>query len=474
MDFDENFEGILRLQKYCRWLFFPLLCTSIACRPPTAMLEYDAPQHLTFMAAPIPPLLPNAHILHTENIITTSIPLDLWERTRQGFQLSYNEMHPDIQWHIQQYQRNPQHIQTLAQRAKPYFYLIIEAIEKRDLPMELAYLPMVESALDPFIDSHGHAAGIWQIVPGTADLLGLQRDFWYDGRRDILASTEAALSYLTYLNARFKNDWLLALAAYNSGEGTVARAIRKNHSAKKIVHFYHLDLPKETQDYVPKLLALISIVRQPERYGFTLPLIENRPQLTTVNIEKQIDLMLASKLADISIAELYRLNPGYHQWATHPNGPHQLLLPIDNAITFKEKIAKVDPKNLAHWQMYELQNGETLQTLAKQTHTTIESLCIANKLLTTDITNYQTILLPIPLKSEGRSPALFKKCIPPACQNMHLTHFVKPGETLHSIAKKYQIAPEDISQWNALTPTDALHERKSIVIRKPERNQAVT
>ncbi|MDW1632071.1 transglycosylase SLT domain-containing protein, partial [Vibrio sp. Y176] len=196
------------------------------------------------------------------------------------------------------------------------------------LPMELALLPVVESSFDAFAYSHGSAAGLWQFVPGTGKMMGLEQNYWYDGRRDVAASTDAALDYLVQLNERFDGNWEHAIAAYNSGGGRVSSAIRKNKKLGKPVDFFSLDLPKETSSYVPKLLALADVVANQEKYGIDIPSIPNKPVLTLVDPKEQLDLAIAADYAGIGVKELQSYNPAYNQWSTAPEGPHQLLIPV--------------------------------------------------------------------------------------------------------------------------------------------------
>ncbi len=257
---------------------------------------------------------------------------DVWRRI--GMQLEMDI--PDnkkIAYYRTWYLKHPSHLRTVSERAQPFLYMITKRIEERGLPMELALLPVVESSFDAFAYSHGSAAGLWQFVPGTGKMMGLEQNYWYDGRRDVYASTNAALDYLEQQSKRFDGNWDHAIAAYNSGGGRVSSAIRKNKKLGKPTDFFSLDLPKETSSYVPKLLALADIVANQDKYGIEIPPIPNKPVLTLVDPKEQLDLAIAADYAGIGVKELQGYNPAYNQWSTAPEGPHQLLIPIEKRIS---------------------------------------------------------------------------------------------------------------------------------------------
>jgi membrane-bound lytic murein transglycosylase D len=270
---------------------------------------------------------------------------DIWQRIRN--ELTFNI--PQNSRVISQrnwYARNPAYMDRVAKRAEPFIFYILEELKNHQMPIELALLPIVESAYDPFAYSHGRASGMWQFVPETGKRFGMKQNWWYDGRRDIVASTQGAIDYLSYLHKKFDGDWLLALASYNSGEGRVMRAMRNNARKGKPTDFWSLDLPKETRAYVPKLLALVDLVKRPQDFNLNLYALENRALLTKVNINSQIDLALAAELSALTLAELQRLNPGFNRWATAPDGPNYLLLPSNKAEDFKAKLAKIKPEDI--------------------------------------------------------------------------------------------------------------------------------
>ena len=257
---------------------------------------------------------------------------DLLARLREGFAWPPEPARPAIARELDWYSHHQQYLDRVFQRADLYLYYIVDELERRDMPAELALLPIVESAFDPFAYSDGRAAGLWQFIPGTGKRFGLEQNWWFDGRRDVLESTRAALDYLEAMHEQF-GDWLLAIAGYNTGEGNVERARRRAQAAGKSGDFWSISqyLPAETQTYVPRLLAVRQLVSDPLKYGISLPAVTNSRRFAVVDTGSQIDMALAAELAGIDTNELYRLNPGVNRWATDPDGPHRLLVPAEQA-----------------------------------------------------------------------------------------------------------------------------------------------
>jgi len=247
---------------------------------------------------------------------------DLFDRMRAGFALD-EVQEPAIDTQLAWFERNPEYLERVFQRAQRYMYHIVTEVEARGMPSEFALLPVVESAYEPFAYSSSRAAGLWQFIPGTGVRFGLKQTWWYDGRRDVVESTRAALDYLQALHDEFNGDWLLAIAAYNVGEAGVERAIAYNKSVGRPTDFWHLNLPAETRAYVPKLLAMKRLMAEPERYGLEFAPIANEPYFAVIDTDSQIDLKIATQLAGTTYDEIVALNPGYNRWATDPEGPHQ-------------------------------------------------------------------------------------------------------------------------------------------------------
>jgi membrane-bound lytic murein transglycosylase D len=298
---------------------------------------------------------------------------DLWAILRQEFALNHHEDDPLVQAQIEWFMQHQDFLLNSADRASPYLYYILQQSRKRNLPAEFVLLPMIESAFNPFAYSPAGASGIWQMMPETASGYGLHQDWYFDGRRDVITSTKAALNYLSYLGSFFGNNWFLALAAYDTGEGNVLSAIKRNIRDGYNTDFWSLPLAQETRDYVPRLLALAEIIAHPDRYPIYLPPVHNAPYLAQIDIGEQIELKHAAYCAGITMKKLTQLNPGYNHATTSPNGPHKLVLPIENVQRFSENLAML-PSYHAGRQFFHAHSGETLKSIAKQFNNTAAML----------------------------------------------------------------------------------------------------
>jgi membrane-bound lytic murein transglycosylase D len=404
----------------------------------------------------IPVIDPNAEPVILDSAAAAQHPNDdLWQRIRKGFRLKhdYKKVAGDIAW----FQRNQGYLDRTVDRAEPYLYMIVEEAERRGIPLEIALLPIVESAFQPFAYSHGRASGIWQFIPGTGKLYGLKQNWWYDGRRDVHAATRAAFNYLQGLASYFHDDWELALASYNSGEGTVQRSVLRNQRAKKRTDFWNLKLPLETRGYVPRLLAVATIIDQPERYGLTLRSLPNKPYLARVPVDGQIDLAFAAYLSEIPIEEMYRYNPAFNRWATDPEGPHYLLLPVDTAEVFSQRIAQFPMEKRLRWESRKLQEGETLASLARAYGTSVDVLERVNNVKANKVRAGRDVVIPLSMHTldettlvpiEPLVPEKVAEETPPAPEKV--TYVVKRGDTLFAIARKHQVDVKDLAQWNKM------------------------
>tara|TARA_R110000751_G_scaffold49002_1_gene109321 strand:+ start:50409 stop:52052 length:1644 start_codon:yes stop_codon:yes gene_type:complete len=392
---------------------------------------------------------------------------DLWQRVRSQLRFSFED-NKRIAAQRNWYLKHPSYMKRVALRAKPFLHLIVEKIEQQNVPMELALLPIVESAFDPFAYSHGRAAGMWQFIPSTGKRFGMKQTWWYDGRRDVLASTQGAIDYLNYLVEMFDGNWLHALAAYNSGEGRVQRAIRKNKKVGKPSDFWNLDLPKETRAYVPKLLALADILANGDKYSFDWPVIENVPLTEEVMVGSQIDLALAADMAGLTVKELHALNPGYNRWATDPNGPHHLLLPIDKVENFTDKLAKTDKSERLNWVRHKVKSGDSLLKLAKQYHTTPDIISQVNELKSNVIIAGEHLIVPVALKSlDSYSLSQEQRLVKTQSEKSgshKLNHTVKSGDTFWDLSREYKVNLRQLAKWNGMAPTDTLRPGKTLVI----------
>jgi len=327
---------------------------------------------------------------------------DFWQRLRGGFSLPGSQQEA-VQRQCDTYSRNAAHVEKIFERGSPYMAYILSEVEKRGLPNELVLLPFVESAYDPYAYSNDRAAGLWQFIPGTGRLYGLDQDWWYDGRRDVIASTRAALDHLGKLHAEFDGDWLLALAAYNSGSGTVHAAIRRNKKAGRPTDFWHLKLPRETAAYIPRLLAISAIVKQPGRFGIALSSVDPEPAFGVVDTHGQLDIGVAAELASMDTEKLYQLNPGFNRWATRPGGPHRLAIPVDKTDTFMQGLEELPPEKRLKWVRHTIKRGETLSHIARRYDTTVAVLRSTNKLPGDRIRAGQHLLVAV----AARDPAVY-------------------------------------------------------------------
>lgn len=403
----------------------------------------------------------------TEAELYPHIPLDVWHRIRAGFDLPDIE-HKRIEQELNWFKRHPTYMQRVVERARPYLHYIIETVEAAGLPSELALLPIVESAFQPFAYSHGRAAGIWQFIPATGKRYGLKQNWWYDGRRDVYASTQSAIKLLKNLNRNFKGDWMHALAAYNTGDGRVKRSIRRNKKKGKSIDFFSLKLPKETRAYVPKLLALKKIIANPEEYGIELEEIPDVPYFEKVKLDSQIDLALAAEMADLPLDEIYQLNSGYNRWATSPNGPYDLLLPVSHAEGFKEKLAKVPANKRIRWIRHSVRKGETLGTIAQKFQSSISTIKRVNRLRGKTIRVGRGLTIPVASRSlrEYRLSANQRKSklqnIPR--QGRKVSHIVQSGDTFWDLARFHRVGVKQLAKWNSMAPKDRLQAGQRLVI----------
>ncbi len=389
---------------------------------------------------------------------------------RSGFTLDGAD-HDRVQRQINDYARNPAQVQKVFERGSPYLAYILDEVEHRDYPTGLALLPFVESGYDPFAYSHGRAAGLWQFIPGTGRQYGLKQDWWYDGRRDVVASTHAALDHLGTLHDEFGGDWLLALAAYNAGSGTIQSAIDRNRRAGRPTDFWHLHLPRETSAYVPRLLAIREIVRNPDRYGVTLADIEPTPAFAMVDIDGQIDLGVAAELAGMKTGDLLELNPGFNRLATHPNGPHQLAIPVDRLETFVENLDNLPDAKRTHSVRHTVKHGETLSGIAAHYGITVRALQQSNHLRGSLIRPGQNLLVRTGATTPNRLALLPQQRVTGRSGDGATTHTVRRGESLWSISRRYEVSVRQLMGWNGLSKHSVIRPGQRLHIQGVARAQ---
>lgn len=392
---------------------------------------------------------------------------DVWERIRNGFMLDDHE-HKRIKREFNWYARHPEYIDRVVERARPYLYFIAEEVDARSIPAELALLPIVESAFQPFAYSHGRASGIWQFIPSTGRMYGLKQTWWYDGRRDVYMSTKAALRYLEKLSKQFDGDWLLALAAYNSGAGTVRKAIRYNKKRGKPTDFFSLRLPRETRGYVPKLLALKRLVANSEDHGITIASIANQPYFERVEVGSQIDLALVAELAEMDIDELYKLNPAFNRWATDPAGPHHVLLPVERVESFVDALEKLPADQRVRWVRHKIKSGEALSTIAAKYHTSVSSIKRMNRIRGTRIRAGKSLIIPVASRSatsyKHSEEQRKKRTVDQPRNGTKIIHLVQRGDTLWDIARTYGVGMRQLAKWNGMATRDPLKPGQKLVV----------
>lgn len=429
----------------------------------------------------------------------------VWDRLFSLYSLPeiHNErIDREVDWYLQ----HPASLAIIQQRAEPYLHLILDEIEAKNIPGEMALLPVVESAFVPDAYSKADASGLWQFIPSTGEEYGLEQNAWYDGRRDIYASTQAATTYLKELSETFDGDWLLALASYNCGKGNVRKSIEKNEDRYMSTDYWSLSLPKETLDYVPRLLAISRIFAHAEEYNIHLQHIPNKPYLEVVNIQSPLDLHKAAQLANTPFDKFVKLNPGFNRSCTAPQGPHRLLVPVDKAQSFKKNLAqlpfdeRVDLKQYFYedrlaqikreeekaariakrdaekvrvaevrreeviqaTDKYKVRPGESLSAIASKNHTTVRNLQLMNHLAKNSVRS--GMVLKIPATSKTASLPLIAKASKSKLAGNQV-YSVKKGDTFWNIAQRYSVSAKEIAEWNKITLKTALVPGRKLTIK---------
>ena len=435
--------------------------------PKEAAREPAKPETKPAIAQPKPitsePVVIEAPPRPPEGVDRTKEPTDLWLRIRKGFAIKDldNKL---VKQKTAQYAARPEYLQRIIERSKLYLYHIVEEIEQRGLPTELALLPMVESAFNPMAYSRAHASGIWQFIPGTGKRFELEQNSWYDGRRDIVDSTNAALDYLTKLHDMY-GDWHLALASYNWGENGVRRAIARNKAQKKKTDYSSLRMPKETRHYIPKLQALENIIANPSAYGIDLDAIPNQPYFTVINETPDIDVRLAARLADMSIGDFIALNPGFSRPLIRSGQTRRIILPTDKVVAFYDNLDNLDESELVSWKVYKPANGEKLEAIAKQFDISVPELKRVNGIAHNSTRVPAELVVPMNGAARASLADLPLMYAPPIPQygKARAVHTVKAGDTLGSIARRYRTSVAAIKAGNQLGPY--LHIGQKIYIR---------
>lgn len=383
---------LFRIGVLATLLSLPTLAGSV--EPETSFVQSTA-SHATPAPAALEPAQTVEELpVHQERVLKLDLtrdPNDIWDRLRRGFAM------PDLDSGLvidQQgfYLTRPSFLRQVFERGGRYLYHIVDEIERRGMPTEIALLPMVESNYNPLAYSRAHAAGMWQFIPSTGRNFNLVQNSWVDERRDIIASTNAALDYLEYLY-NMHGDWHLALASYNWGEGAVGRAIRRNRDEGLPAEYSHLRMPDETRRYIPKLQALKNIVARPELFAFELPYVPNHRKFTTVEAPQGIDLATAAELAEMPIEDFIALNPAYNRPVLGLSG-QSLVVPLDRVTPFRERLGDLE-NEAGRWKTYELRRGEDLGAVARRFGLSVTQLRQINGLTANSrISPGMTLLVP--------------------------------------------------------------------------------
>lgn len=453
---------------------------------------------------PKPIAIPEASAAHADYVPQAwrDPSADLWAQVRDELSLHPHAKRRDVRQWTQYYATHQGHVDASLERAQPYLWHVVQEIDARDLPGELALLPIVESGYNASARSYVGASGLWQFMPGTADHVGLARDWWYDGRNDVIASTDAALDYLEMLLARYDGDWLLALAAYNAGPGRVDSALERAAAESIPPDYWRLELPRETTEYVPKLLAIRRILVSPRRFGITWPSLDNEARTRAVTLSKQVEISVAADMLNMSETALRRLNPGMRRWASTPDGGRTLLVPADKAAAFSRQLAAAEPSELIHRRTHTVRRGEILGRIANAYRVSVPALRQANHLTGDRIRAGQTLQIPqtgdappaeptqsyvvqsgdtlwdiahrynvaVPALQRanpdvgtlraGASLTIPGAATPPA----PTTHVVQHGESLWSIADANDVAIADLRRWNRLEPEAELQPGRELAV----------
>jgi membrane-bound lytic murein transglycosylase D len=372
---------------------------------------------------------------------------DVLARIRNQLSLPLVE-HPRVDREIEWLQRNPDYVTRVFGRAQRYLHHVVNEVESSGLPVDLALLPVVESAFNPFAYSRAHASGLWQFIAPTGERYGLRRNYYQDQRRDVLESTRAALEYLSQLHDRFDGDWFLAIAAYNYGSGNVQRAINRNRALRKKTDFFSLSLPAETRAYVPKLVALAKMVRDPERYGFYLPPIPDAPYFRVVPTEGPVDLRLMAELAGVEAEELHALNPSWNRWVTDPDGPHRVLVPEVVAEGFTQKLAALDANARARLAVHTVEPGESLASIAGHYKVPKTFITRMNEDRRDALQAGDALWVPAGDVSQLRAGL--------GADMERRTHRVKSGESLWSISRRYGMTVPQLARMNHISAKSVL------------------
>jgi membrane-bound lytic murein transglycosylase D len=445
---------------------------STASSPARAPIPSTAGHRPVFPTGALAPI--TASEAGSQGVTALAAPADLWERIRRGFampDLENDLVHDREQW----YATRPDYIFRMTERSRKYLFHIVEELERRNMPTELALLPFIESAFNPQAVSSAKAAGMWQFMPATGKYFELKQNAFRDDRRDVLASTRAALDYLQKLHGMF-GDWHLALAAYNWGEGSVGRAIAKNQRAGVGTSYIDLNMPMETRFYVPKLQAVKNIVARPQDFNSQLPLIENHPYFDTVTITRDIDVTLAAKLAEVPLDDFKALNPSINRPVILAAGTPQILLPWDNATIFQRNLEAYTGSRLASWTVWVAPTTMKVADAAKRAGMSEADLRSINNIPPRMLIRAgSSLVVPRSVHIEQdvttRIADNGQVTLAPEIVLRRTLHKAGRNESVASIAKRYRVTPANVAQWNKVSASAAFKAGQQVVVFLPVQQQ---
>jgi membrane-bound lytic murein transglycosylase D len=411
----------------------------------------------------------------SQPVTTLEPPPDLWARIRKGFKMP--DLDTDhVRRHEQYYATRPEYMQRMTDRSRKYLFHIVEEIERRNMPMELALLPFIESAFNPQAVSSARAAGMWQFMPATGKDFSLKQNVFRDDRRSVLDSTRAALDYLQRLHGMF-GDWHLALAAYNWGEGNVGRAIKNNQARGVGTAYTDLNMPDETRNYVPKLQAVKNIIGNPEQFRADLPLIENHPYFQSVTVQRDMDVELAARLADVPVDDFKALNPQLNRPVILAAGTPQILLPWDNATVFKRNYDAYSEGRYASWTAWSAPATMSVSEAARRTGMSENDLRSVNSIPPRMLIKSGSVLI-VPRRNASQPDVTEHVAdngqLSLAPEIVTRRTLVKAGkrDTVSSIAQRYRLSAAQVAEWNDVGATAAFRAGQQVVLHLPVRAAA--
>jgi membrane-bound lytic murein transglycosylase D len=460
-------------------------CAALDSQQPPAPVSKIEPSSSTTAAAPLPSgpaVIPSGDLkpivpveAQPRNVTLLLPPTDLWERIRRGYRM------PDLQSaYVRQqeqfYLQRPEYIQRMAERSRKYLFHIVEELERRDMPTELALLPFVESAFNPQAVSSARAAGMWQFMPATGQVYDLKQNVFRDDRRDVLASTRAALDYLQKLHGMF-GDWQLALAAYNWGEGSVQRAIARNQKMGLPTTYADLSMPNETRWYVPKLQAIKNIIGNPDAYKMDLPDVGNHPYFQSVEVTRDIDVKLAAQLADVPLEDFKALNPSLNRPVILANGTPNILLPWDNATIFQRNFEAYTEGQYASWTAWKVPANMSPAEAAKRTGMSETDLRAVNTIPPRMLIKAGSVLI-VPRSSKIQADVddeiadNGQLILQSERVNRRVTIKAGKKDTIAGIARRYKVSAKDVADWNGMHLPGTLVAGQQVVVYVPVKTVA--